>query len=223
MLGDTAIAVHPHDKRYTHLVGKNVLLPLARREIPIIADEYVDSKFATGMVKVTPAHDPNDYWIGQRHNLPHVNVMTISATMNENVPEHYRGLDRFEARKAVVKDLEKEGLLAKVEEHTYRVGRCYRCETIIEPYLSDQWFVKMKSLAEPALGVVLDGTIKFHPERWTKVYEHWMTNIRDWCISRQLWWGHRIPVWYCTSSGCDFMTASKKEPQKPFPKCGNKN
>lgn len=222
MLGDTAVAFHPNDRRYKHLLHKTAIVPLADREIPIIADEYVNPSFGTGMVKVTPAHDPNDYWIGQRNNLPQINVMTISATMNESVPEKYRGLDRFEARKAVLKDLEAEKLLTKIEEHTYSVGRCYRCDTIIEPYLSDQWFVKMKPLAEPALKVVLDGTIKFHPERWIKVYENWMTNIRDWCISRQLWWGHRIPVWYCTNHGCDFMTASKTIPEERCPKCGSR-
>lgn len=223
MLGDTAVAVHPKDERYTHLVGQSVILPLTSREIPIVSDEYVDPAFGTGMVKVTPAHDPNDYWIGQRHNLPQINVMTISATMNENAPEKYRGLDRYVARKAVVTDLEAAGLIHKIEEHDLNVGRCYRCDTIIEPYLSDQWFVRMKPLAEPALKVVLDGTIRFHPERWVKVYEHWMTNIRDWCISRQLWWGHRIPIWYCASNGCDQMAASKSQPTVKCEKCGSTN
>jgi valyl-tRNA synthetase len=220
MLGDTAVAVHPKDKRYAHLMGKTAILPLAEREIPIIADDYVDPTFGTGMVKVTPAHDPNDYWIGQRHNLPQINIMTISASINENAPAKYRGMDRFEARKQVVEDLKNANLLAKIEDHKLSVGRCYRCSTIIEPYLSDQWFVKMKPLAEPALKVVLDGTIKFHPERWVKVYEHWMTNIRDWCISRQLWWGHRIPVWYCAGNGCSHMTASKTQPTAKCPECG---
>jgi valyl-tRNA synthetase len=220
MLGDTAIAVHPKDKRYKKLVGKTAILPLANREIPVIADDYVDPSFGTGMVKVTPAHDPNDYWIGQRHNLPQINIMSVSASLNENVPEQYRGMDRFVARKAVVKDLQAAHSIEKIEEHTHSVGRCYRCDTIIEPYLSDQWFVKMKPLAGPALKVVQNGTIRFHPERWTKVYEHWMTNIRDWCISRQLWWGHRIPVWYCTQ--CDYMTASKSKPSTPCPQCGGK-
>ncbi len=222
MLGDTAIAVHPDDARYKHLVGKKATVPLVHREIPIIADGYVDPKFGTGMVKVTPAHDPNDYWIGKRHNLSQIGVLTISATINENAPERYRGMDRFEARKAVIKDLEAAGLIMKIEEHKQSVGRCYRCDTIIEPYLSDQWFVRMKPLAEPALKVVLDGTIKFHPERWSKVYEHWMSNIRDWCISRQLWWGHRIPVWYCAAEGCVYMTASKTQPRQQCPTCGGK-
>jgi valyl-tRNA synthetase len=205
MLGDTAIAVNPKDERYRHLVGRTVLLPLTDREIPIITDDVIDIQFGTGMVKVTPAHDPNDYWIGERHNagigqryhMAPINIFDISARMNENVPAKYQGMDRFEARKQIVKDLEELGLLIKTEPYTHNVGRCYRCDTVIEPYLSDQWFVRMKPLAEQALKVVLDGTIKFHPDRWVKVYEHWMTNIRDWCISRQLWWGHRIPVWYC--------------------------
>jgi valyl-tRNA synthetase len=209
MLGDTAVAINPNDKRYIHLLGKHVILPLVNKEIPIIADDFVDPQFGTGMVKVTPAHDPNDYWIGQRHNLPQVNVLTISATINDNAPKQYQGMDRFEARKAVIRDLEKAGLLQKIDEYIHSVGRCYRCDTIIEPYLSDQWFVKMKPLAEQALKVVLDGKIHFHPERWVKVYEHWMTNIRDWCISRQLWWGHRIPVWYCE---CNNLIVSKAQP-----------
>lgn len=220
ILGDTAVAVHPEDQRYKHLVGKIVILPLTDREIPIIADEYVDPSFGSGMVKVTPAHDPNDYWIGQRHNLPQVNILSVSASLNDNVPEKYRGMDRFKARKEVVKDLQAANLIQKIEEHTHSVGRCYRCDTIIEPYLSDQWFVKMKPLAEQALKVVQNGTITFHPERWVKVYEHWMTNIRDWCISRQLWWGHRIPVWYCTN--CNNIVASKSKPAKPCPKCSGK-
>lgn len=220
MLGDTAVAVHPNDKRYKRLIGKTAIVPLANREIPIVADESVDPSFGSGMVKVTPAHDQNDYWIGQRHTLPQITVLTVSAMMNEHVPEQYFGLDRFEARKVVIRDLEEKNLLAKIEEHTHSVGRCYRCDSIIEPLLSDQWFVKMKSLSEPALKVVLDGTIKFHPERWTKVYELWMNNIRDWCVSRQLWWGHRIPVWYCKN--CDYMTASTTAPKEHCPQCGSK-
>jgi len=220
ILGDTAIAVHPKDKRHKKFAGKTAILPLVQREIPIVADDYVDPSFGTGMVKVTPAHDPNDYRIGQRHNLPQINIFTVSAALNDNVPEAYRGMDRFEARKAVVKDLQTANLIEKIEDHTHSVGRCYRCDTIIEPYLSDQWFVKMKPLAEQALKVVQDGVVRFHPERWVKVYEHWITNIRDWCISRQLWWGHRIPVWYCTT--CDFMTASKARPAMPCPKCSGK-
>ena len=194
MLGDTAVAVNPKDDRYKHLVGKSVLLPIANRIIPIIADDFVDSSFGTGAVKVTPAHDPNDYQIGERHGLEKLIVMDTSGKMNEHVPNKYRGLDRYECRKEIVRDLEKKGLLEKIEDHVHSVGHCYRCDTVIEPYLSDQWFVRMKPLAEKALEVVLSGEIKFYPDRWTKVYENWMTNIRDWCISRQLWWGHRIPV-----------------------------
>ncbi|MFN0158796.1 MAG: valine--tRNA ligase [Bacteroidota bacterium] len=208
MFGDVAIAVNPKDERYKHLVGKMATLPLVGRKIPIIADDYVDPAFGTGMVKITPAHDPNDYWVGQRHNLAQINIFDVSAKMNDNVPEKYRGMDRYDARKLVLQDLEAQGLIAKIEDHTNSVGKCYRCNTVIEPYLSDQWFVKMKPLAEPALKVVLDGTITFYPDRWTKVYEYWMTNIRDWCISRQLWWGHRIPVYYAPDGK---FTAARNE------------
>ena len=227
MLGDVAVAVNPKDERYKHLVGKTTRLPLVGREIPIIADEYVDASFGTGMVKITPAHDPNDFWIGQRHNLPQINIFDVSASLNENVPEKYRGMDRYEARKAVLADLERQDLVAKVDDHINNIGRCYRCDTVIEPYLSDQWFVKMKPLAETALKVVDDGMIRFYPDRWTKVYQHWMTNIRDWCISRQLWWGHRIPVWYCV--GDDHCTVDCKKPivsrttPEACPHCGSKN
>ncbi len=196
MLGDTAVAVNPKDDRYGDLVGRNVLLPLANRVIPIIADDFVDASFGTGAVKVTPAHDPNDYQIGERHALEKMIVMDTSGKMNEHVPTKYRGMDRYECRKEVIRDLEKKGLLEKIEDHVHSVGHCYRCDTVIEPYLSDQWFVRMKPLAEKALAVVMDGEIQFYPDRWTKVYENWMMNIRDWCISRQLWWGHRIPVYY---------------------------
>ena len=203
MLGDAAVAVHPKDARYAHLVGKKAVLPLTGREIPIIADDFVDPAFGTGMVKVTPSHDPNDYWIGQRHDLPQITIFDTSARISENAPERYRGMDRYDARKAVLADLEAEGLLEKTADYTNTIGRCYRCDTVIEPYLSDQWFVRMAPLAAPALEVVNNGTIRFYPDRWTGVYEHWMTGIRDWCISRQLWWGHRIPVWYCTTSGSE--------------------
>ncbi len=196
MLGDTAVAVNPKDERYKNLVGKKVVLPIANRIIPIIADDFVDPTFGTGAVKVTPAHDPNDYQIGIRHNLQQLIAMDTSAKMNINVPLKYQGLDRYECRRDILRELEKNGNLIKTEDHLHNVGHCYRCDTVIEPYLSDQWFVKMKPLAEPALKVVQEGKIKFYPERYTKTYEHWMSNIRDWCISRQLWWGHRIPAYY---------------------------
>ncbi len=227
MLGDTAVAVNPKDKRYKHLVGKNVLLPLVDRKIPIIADDYVEMEFGTGAVKITPAHDINDFQIAQRHSLPNIVVMNTSAMMNENVPTVYQGLDRIVCRKKIVADLENLGLLIKADAHQHSIGKCYRCETIIEPYLSDQWFVKMKPLSEQALKVVQNGEIKFYPEHWTKVYEHWMGNIRDWCISRQLWWGHRIPAWYCASDKkcnleCRQPIVSRTKPEK-CPYCDSKN
>ena len=195
MLGDTAVAVHPEDRRYAHLIGKLAVLPLMRREIPVVADLDVDPKFGTGAVKVTPAHDPNDFRIGKRHNLPEIVVMDASAAMNENAGD-FRGLDRFEARKRIVEALRDAGYLEKVEPHTHSVGHCSRCDTVIEPYLSWQWFVKMAPLAAPAIEAAKKGQVKFFPGRWKKVYLNWLENIHDWCISRQLWWGHRIPVWY---------------------------
>ena len=215
MFGDTAIAVHPGDERFAHLTGSAAVIPLTDREIPVITDEAVDPSFGTGMVKVTPAHDPNDYMIGQRHSLPQINIFDVSARLNDNAPGPYRGMDRYEAREKILHDVAEAGLLARTADHDNRVGRCYRCDTVIEPYLSDQWFVRMKPLASPALEAVRDGTIRFYPERWTKVYEHWMTNIRDWCISRQLWWGHRIPVWYCrlnTTPRCAEPIVSRTTP-----------
>ena len=218
MLGDTAVAVNPSDKRYTALVGKNVVLPFVGRKIPIVADRYVDKAFGTGAVKITPAHDPNDFEVGVRHDLPVIRVMNDDATMNENAGK-YRGLSRDEARKAVVADMDKLGLLVKIEKHEHNVGHCYRCHTVIEPIVSKQWFVKMKELARPAIEAVADKEIVFLPKRFEKQYLHWMNNIRDWCISRQLWWGHRIPVFYCEH--CGYETASKTD-LEVCPKCGGR-
>ena len=218
MLGDTAVAVNPRDKRYKHLVGKEVELPLTSRKIPILEDEYVDREFGTGCVKVTPAHDPNDFEIGQRHNLPQILVMDEQAVMNSAAGKEFVGLDRFACREKVVELLTQQDLLEKIEPYTHSVGHCYRCDTVVEPYLSDQWFVKMEPLAGPAIEVVEKGEIRFQPERWTKVYMHWMLNIRDWCISRQIWWGHRIPVYYCDS--CGKMIVAKEMPTI-CPQCGS--
>ncbi|MHB8171748.1 MAG: valine--tRNA ligase [Thermincolia bacterium] len=217
MLGDVAVAVNPEDKRYAHLIGKNLVLPLMNRLIPVIADEYVESDFGTGAVKITPAHDPNDFEIGKRHNLPQITVMTKEGTMNDEAGK-YAGLARYDCRKAVVEDLKAQGLLVKIEEHANKVGQCYRCDTVIEPMVSKQWFVKMKPLAEPAIEVVKKGEIKFVPERFAKIYLGWMENIRDWCISRQLWWGHQIPVWYCQD--CGEVICAKEDPAT-CTKCGS--
>ena len=219
MLGDTAVAVNPKDKRYAHLIGKKLVLPIKNREIPIIADDFVDPEFGTGCVKVTPAHDPNDFGMGQRHNLPQINIMNPDATMNENAGEEFVGMDRFAARKLVVKKMKELGFLDKVEDYTNKVGFSERGNEMIEPYLSSQWFVKMEELAKPAIDVVKKGKIKFYPERWTKTYNHWLTNIQDWCISRQLWWGHRIPVFYCEE--CNWTDATLENPSV-CPKCGSK-
>lgn len=217
MLGDTAVAVNPEDERYRHLLGKMVLLPLMDREIPVIADEYVDREFGTGAVKITPAHDPNDFEVGLRHGLPQLRVMNDDATMNANAGR-YAGMDRYEARKRIVEDLKGLGLLLKTEGHTHNVGTCYRCSSVIEPLISRQWFVRMKPLAEPAIEVVKNGTIKFVPDRFAKIYFNWMENIQDWCISRQLWWGHRIPAYYCRE--CEHMTVAE-EALGSCPKCGS--
>jgi valyl-tRNA synthetase len=215
MLGDTGVAVHPEDERYSHLIGRNVMLPLMNRPIPVFADDYVDKEFGTGAVKVTPAHDPNDFEMGLRHQLPQIKVMDDGGVMNENAGQ-YEGLDRSECRQKVVADLEALGLLEKIEPHQHAVGHCQRCETIIEPMISKQWFVRMKPLAEPAIRRVVEGDIRFVPERFTKIYLNWMENIRDWCISRQLWWGHRIPVWYCDQ--CGEIICSKTDPDR-CPSC----
>lgn len=216
LLGDTAVAVNPSDERYKDLVGKTLTLPLVGREIPIVADDYVDVDFGTGVVKITPAHDPNDFQVGLRHNLPVINVMTDDAKIVDDYPK-YAGMDRYEARDAIVKDLDEGGFLVKVEKHDHNVGTCYRCHSTVEPRVSKQWFVKMDELAGPAIECVKSGKTKFVPERFNKIYYHWMENIRDWCISRQLWWGHRIPAYYCDE--CGEVTVAKEMPEK-CPKCG---
>ena len=213
MLGDSAVAVHPEDERYQHLVGKFINLPLSDRKIPIIADDYVDKEFGTGCVKITPGHDFNDYEIGQRHNLEIINVLTDDAKINANAPISYQGLDRFEARKVIVSDLDKQNLIEKIDPHTLMVPRGDRTNSIIEPYMTDQWFVKVKPLAEPAIDAVNNGSIRFVPENWEKTYFNWMENIEDWCISRQIWWGHRIPAWYDTE-GNFYVADSIEEAQK---------
>jgi valyl-tRNA synthetase len=219
MLGDTAVAVNPNDKRFTKLVGKSAILPILDREIKIVADDFVDPEFGTGMVKVTPAHDPNDFEIGQRHDLEQINVMNPDGTMNENAGK-FAGMDRYACREALVAELKKKKLLDRIEPYKVPVAQCYRCDTEIEPYLSEQWFVKMEPLAEPAIEAVKTGKVRFHPQRWTKTYMHWMENIRDWCISRQLWWGHRIPVWYCRD--CNELIVSKTPPAE-CNKCKSRN
>ncbi len=218
MLGDTAIAVHPEDERYKDIVGKKVVLPLVNKEIPVIADEYVDREFGTGVVKITPAHDPNDFEVGKRHDLPIINVLNDDATINENGGE-YVGMDRYEARKKIVADLEALGLLKKVEEHEHAVGTHDRCGTTVEPMVKPQWFVAMEELAKPAIEAIANGELAFVPERFNKTYLHWLENIRDWCISRQLWWGHRIPAWYCDDCG-EVVVAKTKDAPTVCPKCG---
>ncbi len=217
MLGYTAVAVHPEDERYAHLIGKTLMLPLVGREIPVIADDYVEKDFGTGCVKITPAHDPNDFEVGKRHDLEIIKVMNDDATISEQYGGKYAGMDRYTARKAIVSDLEAGGFLVKIEPCAHNVGTCYRCKTTVEPMTSDQWFMKMAPLAKPALDAALTGAVKFRPERFTKTYTNWMENCHDWCISRQLWWGHRIPAFYCDT--CGDMTVSKTDIET-CPKCG---
>ncbi|WP_341877686.1 valine--tRNA ligase [Defluviitalea saccharophila] len=217
MLGDTAVAVHPEDERYKDLIGKTVILPLVNREIPIVADEYVDKEFGTGVVKITPAHDPNDFEVGLRHNLPQINILNDDGTLNQTAGK-YAGMDRYEARKLIVKDLEEQGYLVKIEDHVHNVGLHDRCNTVIEPMIKMQWFVKMDELAKPAIEVLKNGKLRFVPERFGKVYLHWLENIRDWCISRQLWWGHRIPAYYCDQ--CGHIEVAREMP-KACSKCGH--
>ena len=216
LLGDTAVAVNPEDERYKHLVGKMLKLPLTDREIPVVADEYVDKEFGTGCVKITPAHDPNDFEVGKRHNLPEINIMNDDATINE-LGGKYAGMDRYEARKAMVEDLKELGLLVKVVPHSHNVGTHDRCGTTVEPMIKPQWFVRMKEMGEAAIKTLQDGNLKFVPDRFDKIYMHWLENIRDWCISRQLWWGHRIPAYYCDECG---ETVVAREMPGKCPKCG---
>ena len=219
LLGDTAVAVNPNDERYKDIIGKTLILPIVHREIPVIADDYVDIEFGTGVVKITPAHDPNDYEVGLRHNLEIIDVMTDDGHIADGWGK-YTGLDRYDCRREIVKDLEAEGALIEIEDYSHNVGTCYRCHTSIEPRLSKQWFVKMEPLAKPAVDVVKQGRVKFVPERFDKIYYHWMENIKDWCISRQLWWGHRIPAWYCAD--CGEVTVSKDD-VKCCAHCGSKH
>ncbi len=219
MLGDSGVAVHPEDKRYAHLIGKNVVLPLVGRKIPIFADEYVEKEFGTGCVKVTPCHDPNDFDMGKRHGLEEILVLDNNAKINENGGQ-YQGLERYEARKTIINDLKEQGFLVKIDEHNHNVGQCYRCSTTVEPITSAQWFVKMEPLAEDAIRVVNDGEVSFVPERFSKIYTNWMENVHDWCISRQLWWGHRIPAFYCDD--CSHTTVSRQDATE-CEKCHSKN
>ena len=219
MLGDTAVAVHPEDERYKHLIGKKVILPIVNKEIPVVADEYVDMEFGTGVVKITPAHDPNDFEVGKRHNLEQINVMNDDGTINENGGK-YAGLDRYEARRQIVEELKNLGLLVQIEDHAHNVGTHDRCKTTVEPMMKLQWFVKMEELAKPAIEALKNGDLKFVPERFDKTYLNWLENIRDWCISRQLWWGHRIPAYYCDDCG-EIIVARKADAPVKCPKCGS--
>ena len=220
MFGDTAVAVHPEDERYKAIVGKSLDLPLTERKIKIIADAFVSREFGTGMVKITPAHDPNDFECGKRNNLEAINILNPDGTLNDNCPQKYRNLQAVDARKLVVEDLEKGGYIEKIEEHNHEVGHCYRCHTIVEPYLSDQWFVKMRSLADKAMEALEKSDIVFYPKRWENTYSRWLESIRDWCISRQLWWGHRIPVWYCRDCGKEIVS---REDVTECPHCHSRN
>ena len=220
MFGDTAVAVHPEDERYKAIVGKSLDLPLTERKIKIIADAFVSREFGTGMVKITPAHDPNDFECGKRNNLEAINILNPDGTLNDNCPQKYRNLQAVDARKLVVEDLEKGGYIEKIEEHNHEVGHCYRCHTIVEPYLSDQWFVKMRSLADKAMEALEKSDIVFYPKRWENTYSRWLESIRDWCISRQLWWGHRIPVWYCRDCGKEIVS---REDVTECPHCHSHN
>ena len=221
LLGDSAVAVHPDDERYQHLIGKKVLLPIVEKEIPIVADSYVDKEFGTGVVKITPAHDPNDFEVGKRHNLEEINVMNDDATINEKGGK-YAGLDRYEARKQIIAELDSLGLLVEVEPHSHNVGTHDRCGTTVEPLIKQQWFVKMEEMAKPAIEALKEGRLKFVPERFNKTYLHWLEGIRDWCISRQLWWGHRIPVYYCQDCG-EVMVAKAENKPCTCKKCGSAN
>ena len=219
ILGDTAVAVNPNDEKYKDIIGKELILPLTDRKIPVIADEYVEIGFGTGAVKITPAHDPNDFEVGKRHDLEIIQVIGNDGIMNEKAGK-YKGLDRMKARKAMVEDMNNEGFIVKIEDYSHNVGECYRCKSAVEPMVSEQWFVKMLDLAEPAINAVKNDETKFIPKRFEKTYFNWMENIKDWCISRQLWWGHRIPCWYCDE--CGEMIVSENTPTK-CPKCGNTN
>ncbi len=219
MMGDTGVAVNPNDERYKDLVGKTCILPIMNREIPIVADDYVEMDFGTGCVKMTPAHDPNDFEVGLRHNLEVIRVLDDNGKVNENGGK-YNGMDRYECRKAVVKDLEELGLMEKIEDYSHNVGTCYRCHNDVEPIISAQWFVKMEPLAKEAMRVVKDGEVKFVPERFSKTYLNWMETVHDWCISRQLWWGHQIPAWYCDD--CGEITVDREDPTQ-CKHCGSKN
>ncbi|MDC7241851.1 MAG: valine--tRNA ligase, partial [Spirochaetales bacterium] len=220
MFGDTAVAVHPEDERYKDVVGKTIDLPLTDRKIKIITDSYCKMEFGSGAVKITPAHDPNDWDIGNRHNLERVNILNGDGTLNGNVPEAFRGMNVKEGRKATIKALEEGGFLTKIEEQPHQVGHCYRCNTVIEPYMSDQWFVRMQGMADKALKAWEEDRIRFYPKRWENTYKHWLDGIRDWCISRQLWWGHRIPAWTC--SDCGELLVTREDPTS-CSKCGSSN